>query len=209
MGTTNKKKASKKEKEIEFAKNKATLVLNSMAGAAMSIHHINSQKTDVLTLLNGLLDQNKNLVQDGQIQGIESMLAMQAKVLNALFNEMIARAMSTDYIDRFQAYMGVALTAQKQTRQTLSTLADIKNPQPATFVKQQNLAVNQQVNNVGQDLENLNNSANELISEVTYETMDHRGTPEAIRADPSVATLEPCQRSSYLERQGCEQNERL
>ena len=169
----NEKAQEEAQKEIEFAKNKATLALNSMAGAAMSIHHINNHRTDVVTLLNGLLDQNKNLVQDGQIQGIESMLAMQAKVLNALFNEMIVRAMSTDYIDRFQAYMGVALKSQKQARQTLSTLAEVKSPRRTTFVRQQNVALNQQVNNTTQDLENLNKSTNELISEATYETLDH------------------------------------
>src|SRR5690606_41054074 len=44
-------------------------------------------------------------------------------------------------------YMGMALKAQSQCQTTLEALAEIKHPKSATFVKQQNIAQQQHVNN--------------------------------------------------------------
>ena len=50
-----------------------------------------------------------------------------------------------------EAFLGLALKAQAQSRATITALVDLKFPrQPATFVKQANIAAgNQQVNNGG------------------------------------------------------------
>jgi hypothetical protein len=46
-----------------------------------------------------------------------------------------------------ETYLRLALKAQAQCRATLETLAEVKNPKPPTFVRQQNVAYQQQVNN--------------------------------------------------------------
>jgi hypothetical protein len=43
--------------------------------------------------------------------------------------------------------LGLAFKAQNQCRVTAETLAKIKNPVSATFIKQANMGYNQQVNN--------------------------------------------------------------
>src|SRR3546814_4081215 len=46
-----------------------------------------------------------------------------------------------------EQYMRLALKAQSQARTTIETLAEVKNPKAVAFVKQANIANNQQVNN--------------------------------------------------------------
>ena len=44
-------------------------------------------------------------------------------------------------------YMRLSLKAQSQSRTTCEALSEIKNPRQVAFVKQANIATNQQVNN--------------------------------------------------------------
>src|SRR3546814_10396254 len=46
-----------------------------------------------------------------------------------------------------EQYMRLALKAQSQARTTIETLAEVKNPKAVAFMKQANIANNQQVNN--------------------------------------------------------------
>jgi hypothetical protein len=82
------------------------------------------------------------------------------------------------YPETAERYMKLALRAQGQCRATLETLALIKNPQP--YVRQQNVAVNQQVNNGAQPprAEENPKSTNELLTDRRgeYETLDAGGT---------------------------------
>jgi len=86
----------------------------------------------------------------------------------------------------------MALKAQKHSRQTLTALKDVMNPRDTTFVKQQNNAVNQQVNNcAGSEVSETSEkkSRNELLTEVEHETLDPRGTFETVPVDPSMETM--------------------
>lgn len=87
-------------------------------------------------------------VQAGNLKTPEAMLYGQAATLQTVFTALIRRAATADRIPQFQAAMAMALKAQAQCRATLETLAEIKNPRPATFVRQANIANGpQQVNN--------------------------------------------------------------
>ena len=102
---------------------------------------------------------------------------------------MTCRAASVEYIPNTQIYFDIAMKAQKQCRQTLSALVDIKHPRRATFVKQQNNAINQQINN-GSDPENFQEKpANELLTEVQYEIVDTRRTLKTSRVDKELAAV--------------------
>lgn len=86
----------------------------------------------------------------GDLTGAETMLFAQATALGTIFEELARRACLNmgQHLPAMETYLRLAFKAQSQCRTTLETLAEIKNPrQPATFVKQQNLAHNQQVNN--------------------------------------------------------------
>jgi hypothetical protein len=83
---------------------------------------------------------------------IEKTLVAQANSLDAIFNELVCRAALNmgEYLETIDRYMRLALKAQRQCRAMLKCLAEIKSPAPLVFVKQANIADNQQVNNVGE-----------------------------------------------------------
>lgn len=188
------KKSSKKElaeqalaKEKESARNASMFLSDSRLNAMMTMHNIHPE-TDAVELFK-LCDSNTKEVLAGNTQKIESMLMAQAHTLDCLFHKMTCRAMYAEYIPNMQIYFDIAMKAQKQCRQTLSALVDIKHPRRATFVKQQNNAINQQINN-GSDSENFQEKpANELLTEVKHETVDTRGTLKASRANKKLEAV--------------------
>jgi len=101
---------------------------------------------DLWALASELNNQTKVLT-DGDLLCAEAMLIEQASSLNAMFNTLARKCAKSDYLDQMEVSGRLALKAQNQCRATLATLAEIKNPKRATFIKQQNHAVNQQINN--------------------------------------------------------------
>ena len=102
---------------------------------------------DLADLVDDLRERIKK-VQGGDMQPVEAMLFGQAMTLETIFTSLARRATSQDYLNQFQAYLGMALKAQAQCRATLEALAEIKNPHPVAFVKQANISGgHQQVNN--------------------------------------------------------------
>lgn len=127
-------------------------------------------------------------VQDGDLKRTESMLITQAHTLDAIFNELALRAALNmgEYIGAMETYMRVALKAQSQCRATLETLAEIKNPQPTAFIRQQNIGMNQQVNNDAAPLAHgkIKNQPNELLTERAH----HGTTLDTGRAGKAIGT---------------------
>ena len=85
----------------------------------------------------------------GDLGRAEALLVAQAHTLDSIFNELAQRAALNlgKCMNAADIYLRLALKAQTQCRATLETLAEIKNPRPTAFIKQQNVGVNQQVNN--------------------------------------------------------------
>ena len=87
-------------------------------------------------------------VHSGDLRETETLLTAQAVTLNTMFTHLANLAASTEYLDKLDRYLRLALKAQGQCRATLETLATIKNP-PVVFARQANIAQGpQQVNNV-------------------------------------------------------------
>ena len=86
-------------------------------------------------------------IQRGDLADVEAMLMGQASALQALFSYLTVAALNQRTVSLMQLQMSVALRAQAQSRATITALADIKRPRQPSFIAQQNLAVNQQVNN--------------------------------------------------------------
>lgn len=88
-------------------------------------------------------------VHAGNLQSSETLLYSQAVALNAMFAELACRSALNmgSYPQAADSYMRLALKAQSQCRNTLETLANIKNP-PVVFARQANISNGpQQVNN--------------------------------------------------------------
>jgi hypothetical protein len=73
------------------------------------------------------------------------------------------------------------------------SLIELKNPSRATFIKQQNNAITQQVNNgVKSNPKNHEKVANKLL-EIKYEQrMDTRTTTSTIPVDPAMTSVDVC-----------------
>lgn len=89
-------------------------------------------------------------VRDGIMSRPEAFLVAQAHTLDTMFNTLVMRAtknLAAGYLNAGETYLRLALKAQSQCRTTVEAIAEIKNPTKPTFIKQQNVAHNQQVNN--------------------------------------------------------------
>lgn len=142
-------------------------------------------------------------VKAGKMSRPEAMLICQAHTLDVIFNQLASRAamcLEANSVDRAEIYLRLGLKCQAQSRTTIETLSELKYPKSATFIRQQNNAQQQQVNN-GSEVHNGGTTsarareietpicANEQLSEVGNATVDTRGTSAASDADQHVETM--------------------
>lgn len=141
---------------------------------------------------------------EGDMCGVERMLVAQANTLDMIFNQLARKAAHCEYLNQFQVNMAMALKAQAQSRATLQTLAELKNPRPVAFVKQANIAHGpQQVNN-GTDrtadngnastapharAENSANPSNELLTHDHGTTLDAGTAGATGRSDTALEAM--------------------
>jgi hypothetical protein len=149
---------------------------------------------------------------EGDLSELEATLTAQAVTLNTVFNELARRAAFNmgQHIDATEKYMRLALKAQGQCRATVETLAEIKFPRSATFIKQANIAQQQQVNNGQTGIESSThagapektiNPTNELISEQANATLDTAGAGTASSLDSKLEAVETVNRAKVRGRQ--------
>lgn len=192
--------AAEREKKAHRAKLACRPSVNSAAVTAEYAGMFGEQ--DISELVEELSGRIGKL-NDGDMKGIEGMLYGQAHALQSIFVSLARRAAKQEYLKQYGMYLGLALKAQAQCRATLETLAEVKQPKPATFVRQQNVAYQQQVNNG--DLRNQPhdapartektvNQSNELLSEATHATLDATGTGTSSATDSHLAAVEAVQR---------------
>ena len=155
-----------------------------------------------------LLAMQCDALSAGDLGRLEAMLTTKAHVLDSIFNKYIGVAAHSEQLNQFQCFAGIALKAQNQCRQTISVLGELKNPKRSTFIKQQNNAVNQQINQCGQlesekpgvetqkIVKNIPLQANELL-ESNNEWLDRKTPTAAEESDSSLGTVEALNRADY------------
>ena len=163
---------------------------------------------DTGTAICQALDERIKKIQDGDLGLVESMLFSQATALQTMFTSLVRRSVAQDYLKQYQAYMGLALKAQAQSRATLEALIELKQPrQKATFVKQANIAAgHQQVNNtyatasahtsIISHTENSQADLNKLLEADHGQRLDFGAQGQAVRADQDLETVEAVNRAS-------------
>lgn len=139
-------------------------------------------------------------VQGGDMRLIEAMLYGQAMTLQTMFTNLARRAVNQEHLKQFQTHLTLALKAQAQCRSTLEALAEIKNPRSVAFVKQANIANNQQVNNgtsPGRPSHTAinDNAQNELLEHQHGDTLDTRAQSTASGFNPHLETLDAIDRA--------------
>jgi hypothetical protein len=144
----------------------AEVALNSAVNAATVVdtYQSNIMGDDVDTdALVATLRASMNQSAAGDLSGLEAMLIGQATALQTIFVSLAKRAHHQQYQRHLEAFLGLALKAQAQSRATIQAVIDLKFPRQATFVKQANIAHGpQQVNN-GPNLPGAEKSESEPI----------------------------------------------
>ena len=136
------------------ARSKARAMVRPSINAAMVIEAFDGNLLGKDTSLEGLIEalrDSMDRTKGGDLSTVEAMLVGQATALQTIFVSLARRAQVQQSQRNLEAFLGLALKAQAQSRATITALVDLKFPrQPATFVKQANIAAgNQQVNNGG------------------------------------------------------------
>src|SRR3990167_2477469 len=178
----------KKQKKIQRSKNYTCSVISS----AITVNALHDENLDLPTVLDELIKINFSVV-DGKTVEIKLMLMTQAKTLDILFNKMLVKATNSELMIHFEKFMEIALKAQNQSRQVLSTLCELNHPRRSTFIKQQNNnAHNQQINNGCADnfSKKPDNLANELLKEKSNEKLDIGSSSKTITLNQSMATMD-------------------
>jgi hypothetical protein len=136
--------------KLETAKN---LLTPSITTAKVIKGHYHKDEDVSTWLLADELQKKSKAIIDGDMAAIEDLLITQAYALNTVFSESLRTAALVgvphpDGMRKIKDSFGkMGLKAQAQCRATLETLANIKNPPHLAFVRQQNIAYQQQVNN--------------------------------------------------------------
>ena len=124
-------------------------------------------------------------VVDGDIAPVEEILFSQLKFLEQLLFVEQGMMNSQTQIPHHLSMGYFMLKVQEQARKTAATLAAIKQgPRQTIFVKQQNQAVNQQVNNSEKKSNDLKNELLEVLHDVDGGTQ-----AETVRSYPALETV--------------------
>ncbi len=153
-------------------------------------------------------------VQAGDMSTAEGMLVAQATALQTIFVSYARKAQAQSQQRNLEAFMGMALKAQAQSRATLQALIELKFPKQATFVRQANIANGpQQVNNGAAAQPEpvhcargtkTHSQQNQLLEDArngsTY--LDTGAAPAAARGNSTLAAVEQVHRPAKPRRQG-------
>ena len=216
------KKQSSKASEKPKAEDTSPMTPDRKAKAALSAsvnnasvivmyqENIMGKDVDINAVIEGLHDTCEN-VHTGDLKSIETMLVTQAKALQTIFTSLARKAHVQTHQKHYEAFLGLALKAQAQSRATITALVDLKFPRQATYVKQANIAHGaQQVNNgtapasngehyaqahaPAKEIENPQNKLLEVDHGQQGFRMDTRATQKAKRSHQAVEALESVHR---------------
>ena len=179
------------------AKNARSLT-GSALSSALVVSSYSGTSGDPVELMK-VLGEQAEAVQNGDMKQVEAMLFDQAVAMQSMFCDLATRAKKQQTLEGVQCYTQLALRAQAGCRATLQALAEVKNPRQVAFVKQTNVAHNQQVNNgVPQPsrTEKVELAPNELLAEENHgrTTLDKGAKTTAKRPDPPVGAVDPVHR---------------
>jgi len=165
-------------------------------------------EVDLVGIISNLNEQIEQ-IQKGDMSGPEAILFAQATALQAMFVNLARRAHAQEHLLQFETYMTLALKAQTQCRTTLEALNEIKFPRSATFVKQANIANQQQVNNgVCPRAEEIGITPNKQLTETKHETLELGGATKTEPANSPVASVGKIDRPTNRPRQRTKRKKR-
>ena len=166
--------------------------------------------TDMMATYERMLEVGE-AVNGGSLATAERLLFAQAATLNVLFAELTRRAALNmgQHLDATETYLRLALKAQAHSRATVQTLAEVKQPRAVAFVKQANIAQQQQVNNGApvshartEESPKPANEQSRLEAPNEWSTLDTGATAAPARGNPEVETVGAIHRAEDTRGQG-------
>ena len=130
-------------------------------------------------------------VSKGNLQRPEALLMAQSTTLDAIFQDLTQQAYKhISQLDVFERLLRLAIRAQSQSRATVETLGNMKNP-PMVFARQANLTTGpQQVNNgIALAPAREPNRRNELLERADGKRLDLSASSRTSRRNSRVAAL--------------------
>lgn len=195
----NKKIAATAESEAKTRRLISEVYLSPENNAAAMVMAYNAGSPLDLEATAAVLREHCNVLARQDMRHAEDMLLNQAHALQAMFYDLARRAKNQSNLTQIQTLSVLALKAQTQCRATLQTLSDVKYPKQATFIKQANIAGQQQVNNgVGpndtpRSREEEPIQSNELLEDTRHDTeiigMDAGASRSASGTDPHLEAM--------------------
>jgi len=178
----------------------AKIGLSPTVNAASTIEIIRGKHFGGLDIgsLTKVLQDQVEATKKGGLDRAENLLLSQAHTLDAIFNSLCVRSSANmgEYMGAAESYMRLALKAQNQCQATLRTLGELKSPKNVAFVKQANIAENQQVNNgvttqqeTPTPAQETKNPQNELLENNHGERLDTETKIETGRDDKVMETM--------------------
>ena len=132
-------------------------------------------------------------IKKGDLSKLEEMLYSQAVALNMMFTNLSRRASIQTNVDIRAVLANLALKSQNQSRNTIQTLINLKQPNQTAFIKQQTNVANghQQINNgVAQSSpEKFANVTNELLEAKHGERLDTGTKAETKRVNTELEAV--------------------
>ncbi|WP_415836183.1 hypothetical protein [Polynucleobacter antarcticus] len=133
-----------------------------------------------------MLESSFKQIKDGDLSMLEQMLVGQVIALNIAFSSLANRATRQTDRTSLQMLMNLSLKAQNQSRATIDSLIQLKQPCPTQFIKQANISGgHQQVNN----LHEINAIPQNELLENLNERMDGGTQGTSKRADQAVEAM--------------------
>ena len=176
----------------------ARTVLRPTVNNAATIKEIASRDFGAVGLT-GLVDELSaqcSAVSRGEMGRPEALLTTQAQTLDALFNHLTRLAYRNwDNLNVAERLLRLAFKAQTQSRATVETVGNIKNP-PTFIAQQANIAHGpQQVNNGEPSrTREIQSEPSKLLEQTHGERLDTRATSATSGSDPAMATVGPIHR---------------
>lgn len=138
----------------------------------------------------GVIEQGVEEIKSGNLAKLEEMLYSQAVALNMMFTSLSRRAANQSNLDIRAGMTNLALKSQNQSRNTIQTLINLKQPNKTAFIKQQtNVAHGHQQINNGVLSEILLNKPNELLEAKDGKWLDAGTKGQNATADSTLEAL--------------------
>ena len=140
-----------------------------------------------------VIDKGLEEIKKGDLSKLEEMLYSQAVALNMMFTSLSRRAVIQSNVDIKALLTNLCFKAQNQSRNTIQTLINLKQPNQTAFIKQQTNVAHghQQVNNgINQSsTENFSKQPNELLESQDGKWLDRGKKAKAKRVNSKLEAM--------------------